>query len=227
MDAGKPVVQDLPIRPGFGQGWMRHLVDSIDRRLRNRYGVREFTSDPNCIFRVQIVRAGVDLTLSDGTRIRADDRVIDLHLWNEQLPPMDQSGPTLGWARRMNGALDLSLRHLAGWLDRRRDLADIVAIRANMKFGAQTQSDQLANISARFGFERVVAPKARLTAGESLHRFGDSLLISMMTLARNAAAFRFSKIWRDCTLVYLSRRALLRRYRPGGDPCDRTRAAAQ
>lgn len=220
MDAGRPVVQDLQSRPGFGQSWIKLLVDSIDRRLRSRYGVREFTSNPRCIFRVQIARAGLDHMLADGTQIGADDRVIDLHLWNEQLPPMDDSGPTLGWARRMSTALDLSLRELMVWLERQRDLDDVAAIRANMKFGGRSQSDQLAKISARFGFQRVDAPQVQLSAGEGLHRIGDSILISMMTLARNAAAFRFSKIWRDCTPVYLSRRSLLRRYRQRIDPHD-------
>jgi hypothetical protein len=41
---------------------------------------------------------------------------------------------------------------------------------------------------------------------------GENILISMMVLARNAAALRADVLRRDRTLVFLSRRELRRRY---------------
>jgi hypothetical protein len=36
----------------------------------------------------------------------------------------------------------------------------------------------------------------------------------MLVLARNSAGFRVNRIWRNSTVVYLSRRELMRRYGP-------------
>ncbi len=195
----------------FDHTWIRALVTAIDDRLRLRQGVKEFSRSQDCIFRIQISRANEKVVLSDGTRLRANDRVVDLHLWNEHVPLMPPRGPTLAWARQMNRALDFSLRELAELLKRRQDLNDVVAIRANMKFGSAEQSDQLARISGRYGFERIPA-RPPASPGERLRRLGESILICMMVLARNAAAFRFSGLWRDCTVVFLSRRSLMQRY---------------
>jgi hypothetical protein len=58
----------------------------------------------------------------------------------------------------MNRSLDVSLHQLAEYLGARPDFDDIKAIRADMGFGTAQQSQQLARISGRFGFEP--APKA-------------------------------------------------------------------
>jgi hypothetical protein len=202
------------IRPsGIDHKWIRALVTPIDVRLRRRHGVTEFTRSRECIFRMQVVSAGDDLLLNDGTRIRPQSRIINLHIWNEQLPRMPASGPTLGWARRMSRGLDVSLRELARLLAKRRDLDDAVALRADMKFGSAEQSAQLARISGRYGFEAVPLREPR-SLGAYLHRCGESILIAMLVLARNSAGFRVNRIWRDSTVVYLSRRELMRRYGP-------------
>lgn len=196
----------------FDHAWIRALVTAIDDRLRLRYGVKEFSRSQDCIFRIQISRANESVVLSDGTRVHAGDPIIDLHFWNEHVPLMPPRGPTLAWARQMNRALDISLSELAELLRRRKDLDDVVAIRGNMKLGETEQSDQLARISGRYGFERIPArPPASL--GERLHRLGEDIFIAMIVLARNAAAFRFSGLWRDCTVVFLSRRSLMQRYK--------------
>ncbi|HEX5507671.1 MAG TPA: hypothetical protein VFX37_04130 [Pseudolabrys sp.] len=199
----------------FGHTWIRALVTAVDDRLRLHYGVKEFSRSPDCIFRIQVVTAKTDITLTDGTRVRANDRIIDLHWWNEQIPLMPRSGPTLAWARQMHRALDTSLRELATLLKQRRDLDDVAVIRANIKIGGAGQRDQLARISARYGFERIPQRPMPRSLGKFLHRFGENILMSMMVLARNAAAFRFGGVWRDCTVAYLSRRSLLQRYKLG------------
>lgn len=198
---------------GVDHRWIRGLVTFIDDRLRRRQGVSEFTRSRDCIFRMQVVSARDDLLLDDGTRICPRSRIINLHLWNEQVPRMPRRGPTLAWARRMSRGLEVSLREMARLLAARRDLDNVVALRADMKFGSAEQSAQLARISGRYGFERVPT-RAPRTLGEYLHRFGESVFISMLVLARNSAGFHVSGIWRDSTVVYLSRRELMRRYGP-------------
>jgi hypothetical protein len=54
-----------------------------------------------------------------------------------------------------------------------------------------------------------------------LHWFGENILISMIVLAQNASALRADTLWRDRTLVVLSRQTLQRRYGATKRPYER------
>jgi hypothetical protein len=100
---------------------------------------------------------------------------------------------------------------LAGFLDRRRDLDDVVAICAKMSLEPAERSMQLVRFVGRFGFERIAAVGSR-SFRQQMHWFGENILISMIVLARNAAALRADTLRRDRIMVLLSRRELRRRY---------------
>ena len=191
--------------------WLEAMVAALDDRLRLRQGVIEYTNSPECLFRIQLVTSNEDYVLSDGTCIRPGNRVANLHVWNEQFPCFTGRGPSLAWARRVNHAFDLSLRELAAFLDGRRDLDDIIAICANMSLEPAERSAKLVRFVSRFGFERIAAANSR-SLRQQMHWLGENILISMMVLARNAAALRADTLRRDRTLVFLSRRELRRRY---------------
>jgi hypothetical protein len=191
--------------------WLEAMVAALDDRLRLRHGVIEYTNSSECLFRIQLVASNESYVLSDGTCIRRGDRVGNLHVWNEQFPCFASKGPTLAWARRVNQAFELSLRELAGFLDGRRDLDGVVAICANMSVEPAERSAQLVRFVGRFGFERIAAASLH-SFRQQMHWFGENILISMMVLARNAAALRADTLRRDRTLVFLSRRELRRRY---------------
>ena len=87
--------------------------------------------------------------------------VAHLHVWNEQFPCFAGKGPTLAWARRVNQAFEFSLRELAGFLDGRRDLEDVVAICANMSLEPAERCAQLVRFVSRFGFERIAPASSR------------------------------------------------------------------
>ena len=197
---------------GVGQfPWLEAMVAALDDRLRHRHGVIEYTNSPKCLFRIQLIVSNENYVLVDGTCIRPGYRVASLHVWNEQFPCFAGKGPTLAWARRVNQAFELSLRELAHFLDGRRDLDDVVAICASMSLEPAERSAQLARFVGRFGFERIAAASSR-SFRQQMHWFGENILISMMVLARNAAALRADTLRRDRTLVFLSRRELRRRY---------------
>jgi hypothetical protein len=191
--------------------WLEAMVSALDDRLRLHQGVIEYTNSPDCLFRIQIVTSDENYVLSDGTCIQPGDRVANLHVWNEQFPCFAGKGPTLAWARRVNHAFDFSLRELAAFLDGRRDLNDVIAICANMSLSPAERSAQLVRFVSRFGFERIAAVNSR-SFRQQMHWFGENILISMMVLARNAAALRVDTFRRDRTLVFLSCRELRRRY---------------
>jgi len=187
------------------------MVAALDDRLRLRHGVIEYTNSPECLFRIQLASSADDYVLSDGTCVHSGDRIANLHVWNEQFPCFAEEGPTLAWARRVNQAFELSLRELARFLDGRHDLDDVAAICAKMSLEPMERSAQLVRFVSRFGFERIAAANS-CSFRQQMHWFGENILISMMVLARNAAALRADTLRRDRTLVFLSRRELRRRY---------------
>jgi hypothetical protein len=153
------------------------------------------------------------MSLRDGTRLRPGERIIDLHMWSEQFPAMSANGPSLGWARLVHRRLDLSLRELARHLARRPELHDIRVIRAGTNPSSPRQEKQFARILGRYGFETTAAADPRSVAVR-MHRFGQNILISLMVLARNPAAFRSDSLRRGRAAAYLSRRRLEQRYAP-------------
>jgi hypothetical protein len=212
----------LPPEPRTGRfspdhPWLGVLIGALDRHLRRRQGIVEYTSSPDCIFRMQVIPSGRDVALSDGTRLRASDRVIELHFWNEQLPSVPERGSDFAWGWHITRCGELSLRELVRHLAARPDLADVRAIRGNMSLGSAERSDQIARLVARYGFERV-PPAGPPKLSERVHRLGENILISMLVIARNAAALRTDTLRRDRVMVYLSRQALEQRYRFGRAP---------
>jgi len=206
MDSGR---EDGHLRP-----WLAELVFALDGILRQRHQVFEFTADPACIFRVQLARAEHPFDLPNGTRIRPGDRVLNLHYWNEQIPRVPLAGPTIGWARKFCCRMDSSLRELARYCAADPDARDVVAVVANLAQGTRQQRDQLTNIMRRFGFAPPLAlADARPEA--MLRRFGENLLIAGMVLARNPVVLRVDTLWRDRTVLVLSRAALSARF---GEP---------
>ncbi len=195
----------------LGRPWLGAILDALDNRLRLNQGVIEYTRHPDCLFRIQIIASCADVVLSDGARVHPGDRLISLHVWNEQFPAFPARGPTLAWARRVNRAFDVSLRELAYFLEVRQDLHDITAICGNMTFEPTGRSAQLARFVNRFGFEKIAMHASR-SLRQRMHWFGENILISMIVLTHNATALRADTLWRDRTVVFLSRQTLRRRY---------------
>jgi hypothetical protein len=195
--------------PPDGRRWLAEAVLAFDARQRRRQAVFEYSRDPRCIFRLDITPARRPLTLRDGTRVDAGERIARLHFWNEQIPKMPEDGATIGWARRMQRAIGFSLFELARYLAERPDLADVAVICGDVPSATKSQSGQLARIMARYGFETIAEP-ARLPIGERLHRFGENILISLIVLAHNAGALRSDTLARVRVPIYLSRRILER-----------------
>jgi hypothetical protein len=190
--------------PGLGA-----IIERIDTRLRSRDGVCEYSASPECIFRIQVIASSETVDLSDATQVRPGDLIVNLHLWNEQLPIVD--GATLAWGRHMSRAVGFSLRELALYLRARHDLNSVVALRANMSFGSAERSEQITAIAARYGFEPA-KPAKQPTMAERLHRFGENVLISLMLISRNTTAFRPESLRRARTPVYMSRQKLESRF---------------
>lgn len=198
-------------RSSSSHPWLAEAFSALDLWLRRRQAVFEYTDNPACVFRIDVNRSPRMLVLRDGTRVRAGQRIVQLHLWSEQIPVMPKDGPTIGWARHMQRAMVTSLQELARFLASRPDLGDVTVISGQVPSGTRIQRDQLGRIMARYGFE-VLAEPEHLTLAERLHRFGENILISLVVFARNASALRFDTLARVRLPIYLSRRDLEREF---------------
>jgi hypothetical protein len=177
------------------------FIFALDSWLRRREGVFEYCHKPDCIFRAQLSRLSSDVLLSNGTFGRPGDRVIDLHLWNEQIPAMPIAGYSLAWGCRFNRSFEKSLGELAQSLVNKPELSDINIIRAI------TNLDSLQRIAARHGFE-VIRDPVKLSPWQRVHRFGQNILFGLLTLACHSGRARPRKFSRSRQVIYLARGAL-------------------
>jgi len=198
------------IRPPY-QLWLADALAFFDSRLRRNQAVFEYTDNPACIFRLDIEQASRSLVLVDGTQVALGQRLARLHYWNEHVPAIPEHGATIGWARRMQRAIAVSLRELAHYLSLRSDLADIAVICADVPSATRTQSGQLARIMAHYGFETLAGSEC-LPVVERLHRLGENVLISLIVFAHNPRALRADTLTRVRVPIYLSRRNLEERF---------------
>ena len=205
---------ELSEKRGSGLAWLERAVFTLDRWLRRREGIYEYSTNPRCLFRIGLVKADQDVTLADGTEIRAGDTLLMLHLWNENMPAMGKHGPSVAWGRQVSRGIDASLRELARYLHQRVELDDVAALYGDMHLGSVRQAAQLARILARYGFESVNDYQCGHVG--ALERFGKNILIFLLVAATNPAALRSTVLRRYHGRVFLSRTMLERRYRGAG-----------
>lgn len=197
--------------PKLGQRIFAQSLAMLDRYLRRRQGVYEYSRSPRCIFRVEIGANPDDIRLSDGRRIAAGAPVANLHFWNEQVPVMPESGATVRWAIEMQRCVGHSLDELADYLDRDREVSDVRGIHINLAIANASRGQQAAGLMERFGFERLETAKS-MSLIERLHLIGENILISMFVLAQNPSALRGDTLWRNRIRMAMSRELLSGRY---------------
>ncbi|MGQ9467022.1 MAG: YkoP family protein [Anaerolineae bacterium] len=192
---------------------MRALVRAFDRFLCQATGVFEFCDDPECLVRLQGARAPHDLSLSDGTQVRAGAPVLMLHLWNEHLPHPAANGPDLQWAARVHRMLTHSLREVAQWMVEQPEGEQIEAV-GGITVLALSTAGRPTPLIRHLGFD--IFPYRRV-----LGRFGEfwenfytwAIMWTFNPLSlRGRSLFRLRR-----AEIWMSREAFLRRYKNGPD----------
>jgi hypothetical protein len=180
----------------------------MDSLLRQRQGIRDFTDDPDCVFRTSMARSPETVRLPDGTVIGEGDPIVELHFWNEHLPPMPPDGPSPGWARQFARQTAKSLFLLEGYLVAESAFDDVAAVTGLCPFGSRLGEAQVARTCKRFGFE-LVEPGAE----GRMHMVLDSMLLWGLGWAFNRPALRGKALLRHRYSLWISRAALHARYR--------------
>ena len=195
----------------YSHPWLAEAIFALDRWLQRRQSVVEYSTHPQCLFRLQIDRSCRQLVLRDGTLLRRGQRIARLHFWNEHIPPIPEGGTTIRWARQIERGIAISLRELVRYLASQPDLDDVAVICGDVPCGTQSQAQQVAHIMAHYGFETIFE-ETPAPLGGRLHRFGENILISLIVLARNSVALRADTLRRIRVPVYLSCRGLAKRF---------------
>lgn len=189
------------------------LMATIDRSLRSRQHIFEYSSSAGCLFRIQRASNRSALTLPDGTHLPPGAPMLALHVWNEHVPPLPASGTNLAWGRRISREIDLSLRELAAFVESRSDFADVVAISATLAFGSDATAPLMIALSGRYGFARPIEQaRSRKTAADRLHQIGENILITLLVWSHNPRALRGNTMRRTRLHVYMMRETLISRF---------------
>lgn len=104
-------------------------IRRLDRHLRRRRGIFEFTGDPACVLRLALARD-------------AGERIGELHLWNEQMP-----ASALALDRRLHRSLVLLARFVAD----RPELADLRRFVADLFLDAGYPVARVDRAARRYG----------------------------------------------------------------------------
>lgn len=191
----------------------RAMVLALDLLLQRQGHVQEFTQDDECILRITLTACKQDVDLSDGTKVRAGDKICELHLWNEHIPPMPLEGPDLRWGLRFYRLAVKSLRSLAAYLaaDERQD---IVALGGQMAFIEKENPPVLASVAARLGFDVLNLTAQSGRWGRFTH-FWENIFSWALMWTFNPASLRGKQFLRlQRYRLWMSRRTLLQRYGP-------------
>lgn len=192
------------------QAALAKAVFTFDRQLQKNVGVFCYSSDPQCLFRIGLKRLADTVRLANGFELPAGSAIVELHLWNEQLPILSPGVTPFAWGLRFSRGITHSLRLLSVYLTARTDCGAVAAIKANIAFGTAEKTAQVLRFCGRYGF--VPSQEEAESFGGVAHRFGENILISMMVYARNAKALRFSSLRRSRVCVFLLRSELDRRF---------------
>lgn len=190
---------------------LNRAVLAVDRSLRRAKGIFEFCEAEGCILRIGVIASDSAILLPDGTEVRPQDPIIDLHLWNERLPRLGETGSSLGWGGMFRAKMQTSLKLLAGYLDSNPELADVKACRARTAF---LRSRRIRRGAYRLGFVEAI-PEESLS--DHVHEFLETFLIYGLTWVFNPGALPEKACLPQRSYLWMSREELFRRYGPSGE----------
>ncbi len=153
--------------PARAEPVARFLVRAVDRSLRRRMRVFEYSRNPHCVFRARLTRAAHPLAVPGGS-VPAGAPVLELHLWNERVPPLPEHGPDLAWAARSVRLMRDSCRELAERMQTDPVLGNVEAVGGVASLFTASGEHGADGILQRLGF-RVSAEANDRPLWENLH----------------------------------------------------------
>lgn len=217
MERDVPLSTSLPLESGatpFARrtaARTRAAIGTIDRLLRERQHVYEYSFAADCVLRIALREARTSRTLHDGTSVRPGDRLIELHLWNEHLHLLNDKEPGLGRILRFRRQLICSLSELATLVDVSPEVSESVALCARLTL--RGRPDKIARVAAEFGFEIFLPRKTAGLVGVLLRNV-ETIWFVALAWAYNPRSLNRHWSERYRAELWISRAALIRHYGP-------------
>lgn len=130
---------------------MRLMVHALDRLVGRRLGLFEYWYNPECLLRVRVTDAPGTLHVSEG-EIPAGAPVLELHLLNENIPPLSPDAPSIASAVQMRRALASSTRELACRMRTDPHLRGVQAVGGVTPLLSPGDGSAMEKVFIRFGF---------------------------------------------------------------------------
>ncbi|MGA7329101.1 MAG: hypothetical protein WBX25_32590, partial [Rhodomicrobium sp.] len=175
----------------IGADFLQRLVRVTDAALRRIGGISEFETEDDGLLRIAEGHAEHDFVFRDGSHVRQGQAVIELHLWNEHLPPFPDGGPELGWTERVRQRLMVSLHRLAMRIVDNTRLQGAQALRMTISIPILGQQSLLTGLLISTGFET-----GELVSTMRILRFLDNIWVWLLTWTYNPralAGWRFNR----------------------------------
>ena len=184
----------------------KRAIDTLDRLLRRCHDVHEYTDDVECIFRIALRTARSDILLRPAMIVRSGEAIVELHLWNEQLPLVPPDGANMAWGaladRQIRRSLTLLAAHIVAY-------PNVVAVHGEAALGCQMGQQQRARFAGRYGFAIVDdAPRLR----RRVRHFCEDFLFWGLTRTFNPYGLRGKPIHRTRYDIWMSRTELDQRW---------------
>lgn len=207
--------------------WRAAVVSGIDRLLRLRHGVFEFSDDPQCLLRVGITRSPQTIELADGTIVPRGAPVAELHFWNERLSQLGAEKAGTAWAKCFVIGMKQSFGELAEKLTTDDRLTEALAVHGKVWSPRTHKPDKVLRLAEFTGFE--IHESSRLPA--PLERWCDfwrQVYLRMLIWLFDKAASNRARKGYVCRSIWMSRREFLARYasEPSVEPARRASPAS-
>lgn len=191
--------------------WNRSLIGTFDAALRWIGGVAEFEDAATGALRIERGHAARDVILCDGSRIGRGSPILDLHIWNEQLPPFPSENSSFDWGKSVAERISGSLQRLALHFRSHRALDDVGALRVALSVPKRGSQGILGRLLTDAGFQPIDASGAALK--QLLYRL-EGMWTWLLTWAynpRGLVGWRFDRTRRE---YWMSRARFLSLYGP-------------
>ncbi|MGA7614338.1 MAG: bacteriohopanetetrol glucosamine biosynthesis glycosyltransferase HpnI [Thermoanaerobaculia bacterium] len=189
---------------------IRHAILVVDRILRRRYHIHEFSNDPRCIFRLGPLESEEALPESERAADIGAEQAIQFHLWNEHVPSRT-SGDSLSWGREFSRRFLLTLRLLAKYVSDQPGLHTAEIFVGETSLSTSHTLAELQAMASRWGFrfERV---ETRHSGWSRFTTFWEHVYVVLLTRTFNAGGSAPGASRLQRLRIWITREELLRRY---------------
>jgi len=191
--------------------WLRALIRRIDLLLQRIEGIREYSADERCLFRIALHRVPARLEPA-GLHLRPGDPILDIHLWNEHIPKIAPSGPDFAWAKRFRRRAVQSMRQLAAAIAADPELRQVRAIRARWTIATAEDDGKLARVIGGIGFRSLSAADRPVGFGTPLGRFLNGVWALALVWTFNPHCLHHRTLSWSREEFWISRGAFLERF---------------